>query len=321
MFGTTYQGGGAGNAGTVFRLTPAATPGGVWRETILHAFKGPDGANPAGNLIVDARGALYGTTETGGDNPSAFKTPIAWRLSPPAGGPDAPGNWTFEVLHRFNQKEGWRLVSGLTPGRGGSLFGVASSGGRADLGTVYRLDPPARAGGPWAERTLHEFDGANGNDPEAELTVDDAGRLFGTTQYGGSRNLGTVFAVTPPAAPGASWTEQVLLNFTGANGAESRGSLLLLKPDAYGRRSLVGNTTTAGTGKPEPAGNVFRLDSPATAGGAWKQVVLHSFTGGAGVAGGGYLLGGVIMDAAGALYGTAYDGDRYNDGTVWRLTP
>jgi len=40
VFGTTYQGGGAGNAGTVFRLTPAATPGGVWRETILHAFKG-----------------------------------------------------------------------------------------------------------------------------------------------------------------------------------------------------------------------------------------------------------------------------------------
>jgi uncharacterized repeat protein (TIGR03803 family) len=57
LYGTTAYGG-ASNAGTVFELTPPATAGGAWTETVLSSFNYSDGANPVG--------ILYGTTSGGG---------------------------------------------------------------------------------------------------------------------------------------------------------------------------------------------------------------------------------------------------------------
>ena len=65
-YGTTFLGG-AGSSGTVFKLTPPATTGGAWTETVLYSFTGgSDGANPPAALIADTSGALYGTTNSGG---------------------------------------------------------------------------------------------------------------------------------------------------------------------------------------------------------------------------------------------------------------
>jgi uncharacterized repeat protein (TIGR03803 family) len=67
LYGTT-NGGGADNTGTVFALSPAG--GGTWTETILHSFGNnstPDGQQPyLVQLVIDAAGNLYGTTEYGG---------------------------------------------------------------------------------------------------------------------------------------------------------------------------------------------------------------------------------------------------------------
>jgi hypothetical protein len=78
LYGSTTYGGsatagchnpftGANGCGTVFELTPPATPGGAWTETILHTFTGPngDGSLP-GPLTVSRVGVLYGPTLTGG---------------------------------------------------------------------------------------------------------------------------------------------------------------------------------------------------------------------------------------------------------------
>ena len=63
LYGSTY-GGGAYNAGTVFKLSPGS--GGKWKETRLHTFTGSaDGANPDG-FVVDAAGNFYGVTAYGG---------------------------------------------------------------------------------------------------------------------------------------------------------------------------------------------------------------------------------------------------------------
>jgi uncharacterized repeat protein (TIGR03803 family) len=60
LYGTTFSGGTSGN-GTVFKLTPAATP--PWNETVLYSFTGGgDGRYPNGGLIFGSDGALYGTT-------------------------------------------------------------------------------------------------------------------------------------------------------------------------------------------------------------------------------------------------------------------
>ena len=68
LYGTTTGGGGSGyGPGTVFELTPPANNFEVWREAVLYAFTGgSDGGNPAGALIVDSNGNLYGTTYIGG---------------------------------------------------------------------------------------------------------------------------------------------------------------------------------------------------------------------------------------------------------------
>jgi uncharacterized repeat protein (TIGR03803 family) len=66
LYGTTS--GGASNYGAVFELTPPASSGGSWTETILHSFTGgADGGVPNG-LTLAPDGTLYGTTLGGGTN-------------------------------------------------------------------------------------------------------------------------------------------------------------------------------------------------------------------------------------------------------------
>jgi uncharacterized repeat protein (TIGR03803 family) len=74
LYGTTFYGGdSACNApygcGTLFKLAPPAQSVGTWAETVLHSFSGTggDGAEPWVDLVRDAKGNLYGTTEFGGD--------------------------------------------------------------------------------------------------------------------------------------------------------------------------------------------------------------------------------------------------------------
>lgn len=72
LYGTTQWGGLPGcfefqGCGTIFSLTPPASPGGSWTETVLYRFTGSaDGSGPNGSLAVDSHGVLYGTTSAGG---------------------------------------------------------------------------------------------------------------------------------------------------------------------------------------------------------------------------------------------------------------
>ena len=78
LYGTT-TGGGSGNNGTVFKLTPArdqTTGKTTWTESVLYRFRGgSDGFQPFAGLIADREGALYGTTTGGGsgNNGTVFK--------------------------------------------------------------------------------------------------------------------------------------------------------------------------------------------------------------------------------------------------------
>jgi uncharacterized repeat protein (TIGR03803 family) len=70
------------SAAVVFKLDSAG------RETVLHGFGGPDGANVLGAVVRDAKGNFYGTTEFGGD----FGNGTVFRI-------DTSGQVT--VLHSF----------------------------------------------------------------------------------------------------------------------------------------------------------------------------------------------------------------------------
>jgi len=74
IYGTSSNGGDptcplyyASGCGTVFSLTPPASTGGAWTETVLHAFHaGNDGAFPLAGVTLGSNGTLYGTTTKAG---------------------------------------------------------------------------------------------------------------------------------------------------------------------------------------------------------------------------------------------------------------
>jgi uncharacterized repeat protein (TIGR03803 family) len=159
------------------------------------------------------------------------------------------------------------------------------------------------------EKVLHNFNdnSTDGYFPHAGLIFDKAGNLYGETVWGGTNNMGTVFALMPK---GGVWTETVLHNFAGTDGSFPWGTLIF---DASG--NLYGTTQTGGT---YGYGTVFEM-TPTTKG-AWKEKVIYSFNGANGKDGAGPLAG-VIFDGSGNLYGTSELGGVYSFGTVFELTP
>jgi uncharacterized repeat protein (TIGR03803 family) len=221
------------------------------------------------------------------------------------------------VLHNFNNTgDGYRPASGLISDNSGNLYGTTSDGGTYDGGTVFEMMP--RTGGGWMEKILHNFNEAgnkDGYDPLGGVIFDASGNLYGTTNYGGAKNSGTVFELIPAA--GGHWDEKILYSFSDkGTGGNNPGSGLVLDSsgDLYG--TTVGGGSGTGCGN-AGCGIVFELTPQA--GEAWAETALHSFSknGTDGL----YPLAGLIFDAAGNLYGTTYQGGSYGTGTVFELTP
>lgn len=175
LFGTTQLGGAFGY-GTVFRIAANG------RETVLHSFNNLDGSDPTGDLTGDAEGNVYGTTDAGGANSSG----VIFKVGP--GG-------SFDVLYSFGQFPGDATVpyAGVVRDADGNLYGTTSAGGEVDNGTVYKLNPSTGT-----LIILHSFSGEpDGGFPNAGVTLDSAGNLYGTTVYGGANNFGMVYKITP----------------------------------------------------------------------------------------------------------------------------
>jgi uncharacterized repeat protein (TIGR03803 family) len=229
VVGPSYQ-------GTVFSLTPPASPGGSWTETTLHIFTcGDDGCIPSGGLVIGKAGALYGTTFYGG--PTANGT--VFSVTPPA---SPGGSWTEAVLHSFSGSDGSGPYAGVVIGSGGVLYGTTQYGGTSfSLGTVFSVTPPSSAGGLWTETVLHSFVSADrGQEPAARVVIGAGGALCSTTIDGGASNDGTVFCLRPPASPGDPWTEVVLHSFDGSDGANPVGAVVI------GPGHVLYGTTSAG---------------------------------------------------------------------------
>lgn len=238
LYGTTTYSGVPDGGGTIYELSPTA--GGDWTFAVLYYFAT---GNPAGNLVFDAQGNLYGTANYAG----TYLYGMAFELSPSAG-----GTWTETVLHSFDQNQdgtdGVCPCSSLIFDSAGNLFGTTVRGGIHDIGdgTVFELSPAA--GGSWTETIIHNFDcHTDGCAPNAALVFDAAGNLHGTTSNGGagscpyaSGGCGTVFELSPQS--GGGWTETALHSFgAGAYGAIPFSNLILdAASDLYGTTSKGG---------------------------------------------------------------------------------
>jgi uncharacterized repeat protein (TIGR03803 family) len=129
--------------------------------------------------------------------------------------------------------------------------------------------------------------------------MDQAGNLYGTTQFGGSSGVGVVFELSPNAD--GSWSEKVLYVFPVPG---YPGRLIF---DAAG--NLYG-TWTANVGY----GEVFKLSRNSN--GLWPETVIHTFHGRDGS-----IPNSLIFDSAGHLFGTTGVGGTNGYGTVFEITP
>jgi uncharacterized repeat protein (TIGR03803 family) len=341
LYGATEQGSGSdckptGYCGTVFQLKPPAKLGDPWTESVLHAFAGVtttghDGAVPAGGLVIDAAGNLYGTTAYGGSGDCVLAgieggCGTVYELEPPK---TNSGDWTYRILYSLQGgKDGDFAWGDLAFDHAGNLYGATQFGGGFGscdspfyqfCGTVFELSPPKSGGGKWTEKVPYGFKGGkDGANPNGGLLFDNKGALLGTTQYGGGSTncktgyfvgCGTAFRLNPPTTKSGAWTQAMLRRFNnGADGAGPNGSLVF---DAKGR--LYGTATGGGIGY----GMVFSLAPPAKNGDPWKETLLHNFTG----ADGTEPMAGLTFDATGSLYGTTCCGGKPGGGTIFRLTP
>jgi uncharacterized repeat protein (TIGR03803 family) len=211
LYGTTIEGGASGD-GTVFALSPPASPGGAWTESILWNFAGgpTDGSTPDAGLVLGADGALYGATYAGG----AKNGGAVFSLTPPV---NQGGAWTESVLHSFGAHSGGINAPLAMSGR--DLYGAEAQPPRT-AGAVFRLSPPKAQGGPWAFKVLYSLP-ADGNHRHRRypqglyvngpLVIQESGAIIGTTQAAGPVGTeGNIFELDPPAQKGDPWSHKVL---------------------------------------------------------------------------------------------------------------
>jgi len=217
LYGTAYASGavcvGFG-CGTVYELTPPATPGSEWTESTIYSFAGPpgDGENPMAGLTLGPGGVFYGATLYGGSGSECADYGFAgcgtvFQLTPPAAGAT---DWTETILYNFTgvNGDGAYPSGSLAVDANGVLYGTTQYGGSATsssrctegktsgCGTVFKLTPPTTPGGSWTETVLHSFAGPDdGAIAIAGPTIGPSGAIFGTTSLGGAYGDGTVFAI------------------------------------------------------------------------------------------------------------------------------
>jgi uncharacterized repeat protein (TIGR03803 family) len=297
LYGTTSSGGElkcAGGCGTIFSFDPAGT------YRVLHSFLGMphDGAFPYAGLIL-VNGNLYGTTSIGGAAKSSNNGTVY----------ESSLSGDERVLYSFGASGKAAYPTAELVNDDGTLVGTTFYGGNGGCASGYTCGTVFAMSLAGKERVVYDFppdfgSKINGNEPYAGLTILD-GKLYGTTEEGGTGFVGTVFEVS------IAGKERVLHSF----GISPDGALPVTQLIAVGQE-LYGTTALGGR---YGLGTVFAV-SPSG-----KEHVVHSFRGsphdGANPVS-------RLIAVNGTLYGTTDHGGAHRCsssgtgcGTVFAVTP
>ncbi len=176
---------------------------------------------------------------------------------------------------------------------------------------------------------IHSFTGPDGDVPEAGLTMDRAGNLYGTTRSGGAFLQPPFCDVYIPIGCGivfklsqhnSVWQLATIFSFDGPDGAYP------MTPVTIGTSGILYGTTSVGAAcqfSPYGCGTVFKLTPPgrsivSASLSSWTEAVVHAFTGNDD---GGPFPGALIFDKAGNMYGPSFWGGSSGNGVIFEFSP
>ena len=285
-------------------------PAGVQAQTytVLGRFHGGDGKGPGGRLVPDAQGNLYGTTIEGGKD--SLGTIYRYEM--------ATGRLIDLYAFKADGQDGSLPMAELLRTADGTFYGTTYYGGVNNFGTVFMLTPGN------TESVVHSFDSTTGEYPFGTLFKLDASgitvlfnfadysgttplgtpllvgkRLYGLTSKGGQYGGGTLFRMS------LSDGSFAVVHSFGADAASGINPSGTLARDGQG--NLYGITNNGGKGY---CGTIFKMTPDK------EMTTLFTFIG--------YRFGchsssNLLIDAAGALYGTLTGGPLGCRGAVFRL--
>ncbi len=195
--------------------------------------------------------------------------------------------WSFEVVHSFQDAEGECPVGPLVQGQDGYWYGTTDRGGRFGGGTVFRLQ-----GG--RVKTLHHFNPKNESSGPSALTIGADGMFYGAT--GGDYQSASAIVYRIDSA-GALQTIHRFDPYVWS-------SRVTFGPDG----ALYGNGGGSG---PWALGAVYRL----ALNGDLTTLYLLGRTTNAPY----YGMGSLVLGADGWLYGAANRGGDHDMGAVYRV--
>jgi uncharacterized repeat protein (TIGR03803 family) len=265
---------------------------------------------------------------------------------------------TYKMLYTYPNTDvndsGITWPSVLSQGQDGDLYSTIQTNGTTTFGTVYKMTTSGAYSAIYTFCTEAAPCTLSGGYPTGGVTLGFDGNLWGTTSGGGKDGAGTVFKITPAGAL------TKVYDFTNAKDDSAPNYPPLQGQDGnmYGVSEEQYNTqygsffrlTTKGAMSPHPFnytngaspnlpaqgndGNFYGTTQSggdatcrcgvvykATAGGT--ITVLHKFTGFASstVYDGNRPIGILVQDSDGNFYGTTYQGGKFNEGTIFKITP
>jgi uncharacterized repeat protein (TIGR03803 family) len=251
--------------GTLFKLSPTG------KFTVLHVFKGKDGIQPEGGVVLDAKGNIYGTANFGGD----------LKCESAGYGYFVPGcgtiykldrNGKFTVLHTFTGPGDGSFPLGLIIDSRGNLYGIAQNGGDVikhsnfeyGVGTIFKVDTSGKFSLPFTFIPCTQPPCTDGQVRNAvyasHLVRDSKGNLYGLEQSNDcAKGGGCLFRIDTKG----NLTD--LYDFEGENegpdGFTAMGVVLGSDGDVYGSMLLGGppETECADFGFTNGCGTVFHL--------------------------------------------------------------
>lgn len=216
LYGMTEYGG-SNDEGVLFSFNTTANT----QNVLVNFNDATIGSYPQGDLMQAANGLIYGMTPEGGAN---YEGTLFYYN--PVSGKDS-------VLVNLSDNIGFSPYGGVIQASDGLLYGMTNSGGTNYDGVIFSFNTKTKAYTP-----VYNFnDSTSGEAPYGNLVEASNGLLYGMTYFGGKQGDGVLFSYDTKAK-----TEKPIMNFTGANGANPTGTLVL---DSSGT-VLYGTTSVGG---------------------------------------------------------------------------